>query len=696
MEKIANQPSAAGEEKLDFGFDQQFEERKLDDFFDFDDGYGNVTVYEIYNFGNTQPEEAADTSGEIEAVDAMDPVEEAQKRRRGLPFLIRRNTVLRSATLYLAEEGAAPPASVSRAAALQSVLDGLADTSLSVYNLVADFGGAVYSAGKQAFLTLVFYLQRPARSLVHVLQTLWSLADSLLLESWHVFAEDLKQLRRQNRRLRQLMRKAGRNPFKRLAVLWQFEKKTVRSHKRLLQSVVNVLLPAAATLGFFLTILYWNNMTFALQVNYNDRNIGYISDESIYVQAQELARDRIDVAAHNDETAEEVIAKPQYELKQVSLNQLNDANTLCDKLIENSSKNLTNAVGIFVDNQFLCAIKNRADAENVFNNLLEPYQTGDEDSFVDFVENVEYRQGLYEDDAVSMWDASRLTETLDGVKEQEKSYTVQRGDTISDIATAHGLTEDQLQGLNPRMNRFLREGETLVVSGEVSFMQVKTVRTESRVVEIEYQVQKVDNASMFRGDLRPIRNGVLGQERVTELVTYIDGERVSAAEVDRELIREPVNAKVEVGTKSTRVSTPTGEYQYSAKGFLWPAPACPYVSSPYGYRRSGFHKGVDLTRNGGGSAGLPVVASRDGVVELVQRSNSGFGNQVVINHEDGYKTRYAHLQNNSIIVKTGQRVSAGQAVGRVGDTGNSTGPHLHFEVLYRGDVQNPLNYIKYS
>ena len=66
---------------------------------------------------------------------------------------------------------------------------------------------------------------------------------------------------------------------------------------------------------------------------------------------------------------------------------------------------------------------------------------------------------------------------------------------------------------------------------------------------------------------------------------------------------------------------------------------------------------------------------------------------ILINHGDGYKTRYAHLMNNSITVRPGDYVEGGKVIGKVGSTGNSTGPHLHFEVIYNGETQNPVDYI---
>lgn len=100
------------------------------------------------------------------------------------------------------------------------------------------------------------------------------------------------------------------------------------------------------------------------------------------------------------------------------------------------------------------------------------------------------------------------------------------------------------------------------------------------------------------------------------------------------------------------------------------------------------HKGVDLA----GRVGINIYATGDGTVEITDNGlrSRGYGKQIVLNHQFGYKTRYAHL--NKILVKEGEQVKRGQIIGELGSTGGSTGPHLHYEVLYMGRNVNPVNY----
>ncbi len=156
---------------------------------------------------------------------------------------------------------------------------------------------------------------------------------------------------------------------------------------------------------------------------------------------------------------------------------------------------------------------------------------------------------------------------------------------------------------------------------------------------------------------------------------------------------EPTSSQSGGNTGTTKPAGPS----YTAKGdWIWPlGNASCYISSPFGYRSASisgnsFHGGTDIA--GGGISGKPVYASRAGKVITAVTSNRGYGIYVLVDHGDGYSTLYAHM--SARYVSTGDNVSKGQMIGRVGSTGNSTGPHLHFEVRYYGEKKNPMNFVK--
>ena len=115
------------------------------------------------------------------------------------------------------------------------------------------------------------------------------------------------------------------------------------------------------------------------------------------------------------------------------------------------------------------------------------------------------------------------------------------------------------------------------------------------------------------------------------------------------------------------------------------------MSSGYGYRRdpiygtAKFHEGLDFAA----ATGTPVFATADAVVEVAERK-PGYGNCIDLDHGYNYLTRYAHL--SQILVKPGQQVKRCEMIGKVGSTGKSTGSHLHYEVRFKGEPQNPVNY----
>ena len=127
-----------------------------------------------------------------------------------------------------------------------------------------------------------------------------------------------------------------------------------------------------------------------------------------------------------------------------------------------------------------------------------------------------------------------------------------------------------------------------------------------------------------------------------------------------------------------------------------PDPSKYTLSSPFGYRSDPFtteakmHTGVDLAMK----VGNPVYATGDAVVETIEFDFFGYGNSVLLDHGFGYKTRYAHL--NSVSVIEGMKVKRGDRIGDVGQSGRASGPHLHYEVIYKGERVNPANYFDLS
>lgn len=177
--------------------------------------------------------------------------------------------------------------------------------------------------------------------------------------------------------------------------------------------------------------------------------------------------------------------------------------------------------------------------------------------------------------------------------------------------------------------------------------------------------------------------GVKGEEEVTLRTTFVDGVQTDAVQTDAKTIKEAVDEVVVKG-KAEDTSSSTG----SSGMFAWPLPYTHTLTSTFGTRWGRLHGGLDISA--GGVYGQPIYASASGTVTFSGGDNSGYGNYVIIDHGSGYTTLYGHC--SSLVAVTGQYVNQGDLIGYVGSTGNSTGPHLHFEIRLNGEKMDPLGY----
>ena len=166
-------------------------------------------------------------------------------------------------------------------------------------------------------------------------------------------------------------------------------------------------------------------------------------------------------------------------------------------------------------------------------------------------------------------------------------------------------------------------------------------------------------------------------------------QAVNAQQQQVNQLQQQANAR----TQSTTTSTPKANTVYKGGTLAWPTPSCYTITSYFGMREhpiygdQRYHSGIDI----GAAYGAKIVAAENGTVMTAARSSS-YGNMIVVQHDNGLTTLYAHL--SQINVSVNQRVTRGQTIGLVGSTGNSTGPHLHFEVSNGSSRLNPLDYLK--
>lgn len=265
---------------------------------------------------------------------------------------------------------------------------------------------------------------------------------------------------------------------------------------------------------------------------------------------------------------------------------------------------------------------------------------------------------------------------------QKDVHTVAAGDCLTSIADVYGLTIAELLAMNPGINQdtILYEGDVLVVTVPASEISVVVVEETSYEESYNSEVQYIDNPALYAGNNTVIQQGSEGYRSVVALVTYVNGVESDRSIISQEVITESVPQIIERGT----LTPPTYIKPISGGS----------ISSPYGYRIHpitgvySLHTGTDWYV----PTGTAVMASATGTV-ISAGWNGGYGYCVQMRHSDGSVTKYAHL--SSIAVSYGQNVMQGQVVGYSGSTGNSTGPHLHFEIIINGATVNPVEYVGY-
>ena len=485
------------------------------------------------------------------------------------------------------------------------------------------------------------------------------------------------------------------NPF---IMMCRFVITAFKKHTSFFKHAASYILPVISLIILTVVINHWMNLDFALEVTYNDINIGYIQSEKVFTDAKEILEQRLEIGGQ--EYNADVVSDPKYKISVVNLNELSDSNEICEQIIENSDSGLTTACGVYIDNKFIGSVKNEIDASSVFKTIVSEYcaanginENGSQ-LMVDIVEEVSYIQGLYSEK--TLMDSDELKEYVSEQRKSEISkYTTKESDTPYSISAANGLTLDQFYALNPdiKQDEEIKKDTKVNIIKSIPFINIKVSQTQTVTKELKYQTVEIKTNALYSGVKKTISKGQNGEQKVVNLITYINGEKVSEKAISSTVTKKPVDEKVYVGTKP--VPSYVTLYGVNSGTFIWPAVGANYISSPFGYRnlygKTNFHKGVDIT--GSGVLGKPVIASAAGTVEKITTGNTSYGYSVLINHGNGIKTRYAHLLADSILVNVGDPVAQGQMIAQLGSTGNSTGPHLHFEIIYNGSYTNPLDYV---
>lgn len=445
-----------------------------------------------------------------------------------------------------------------------------------------------------------------------------------------------------------------------------------KSHHEFFSGVRNFTLPLIC-IGILAAVsLSIASSSYALEVSYNGKILGYVEDEGVYNSAVQMLRQRV---LSNSEDYKSTLT-PTYSVASVNESMQMDSETLCEAILADS-QNVESAYGLYIDGELCAAAKSYGDIQFIMQTFLDQYKTGAEGETVSFLGKTEIISGLFSTDKIVS--SEDFAQTISTKRTETQFYTVKDGDTAQSIATVADMSYDRLMALNENLSDTPEVGASVLLEKELPVLSVQTVRTETVTETISFSKKIIEDDNEYTTYSKCVTQGKNGIRSVVQQVTEINGVQTSCDVLSSEVIEEPVDAVYIVGTRKAS--------SVGSGSFTWPVPGVRSISSPFGYRWGRLHAGVDISTSG--IYGRTVVAADSGTV-TVKNSSSGYGLHIIISHGNGYTTYYGHL--SAVNVSTGQVVAKGQAIGKVGNSGSSTGPHLHFEIRVNNSPKNPMNY----
>ncbi len=263
---------------------------------------------------------------------------------------------------------------------------------------------------------------------------------------------------------------------------------------------------------------------------------------------------------------------------------------------------------------------------------------------------------------------------------------------------------DEVTSLKKTIKK-LEKDRAELAEKEAQISEKKDQQQEKKSLLLEKKNEYDSTMNSLEGQYKEVENVMADIDKSSsaykEYIKELEAENAAAdAEIDRILAAYYATQNQQSTTRlpASNASPSAGPSYQGSGSWYWPiGNTWCYISSGYGNRDASvsgwsFHGGIDLAGGNGKLHGAPVYATRAGSVIAAVTSNTGYGIYVLIDHGDGYSSLYAHM--SARYVNVGDYVTQGQMIGRVGNTGNSRGAHLHFEIRYYGEKKDPLNYVK--
>lgn len=424
--------------------------------------------------------------------------------------------------------------------------------------------------------------------------------------------------------------------------------------------------------------IFFSFYTLGTTVEYNGNVVDTVASASqARKAAAKLESVTTETLGQSYEIAKDAI---HYSTAFVRRSDVTDTTTFEQDLAEELGQ-VTYGYSLYIDDELVGSTQYAGALDELLEQIKQMYVSADTLT-VDFVENVRIAEGYVPTESVM--NLGTIAELLNSTKAGEVTYTVVKGDTWGQIANNNGMTAAELEALNPGydINR-IHIGDALTLSNAVPYLTVKVTERQNYIEDINYDVNYVNDSSMYQGDERVISKGTYGSADIVADVTYVNGEEQERTVISSVTLTDPVAETRARGTKVRPTWYPTGSFRWPCSG---------RITSYFGYRNTGIrgatsnHKGIDIAC----ARGTPIYAADGGRV-IFSGYKGAMGYVVIIDHNNGYVTYYEH--NGSLLVSAGQTVYKGQQIAKAGRSGVASGVHCHFGIQRNGTYVNPLNYL---
>lgn len=437
--------------------------------------------------------------------------------------------------------------------------------------------------------------------------------------------------------------------------------------KRIIIRAVCIVLALASVLMIVSVCTVKVNLTLYI----DGAEIGVVQDASYVETVRERVIEDISKVAYGKSFSDSRITYGFAEGKKAS--ELLSEGDLYRALYISALKDYRSAYGIYVNGELIAA---NTDASVITDAVAEVRKAaqGEESLEVELTGTIEVKSLYYP--ATYLYAGSEICSML-MLREKDLYRTVSASDS-SIIAIDIDASEDEPM--------FFGSGGGEIISSDTGADGVVTVNikvTETVPFKTEYR----RNDTLYVGTYEKTQDGADGKKEVIYSITYKDGVPQSREKVSEAVVLESIPKMIDEGTKTKPVTASKDKY-------IWPIKDWFVITDGFGARNmagSTYHYGVDLATHG---SGYPIYAADGGVIVTANTNAraSSYGYYVVIKHDNGQETLYAHMRSEPL-VSVGERVYQGQQIGEVGMTGFATGPHLHFEIIINGTKVNPLNYL---